>query len=895
MVVGGFARIYTVKLKPDDKPACLKRVIVKEKSDLNQLRNEVDTMKRLTACPYIVRYYDSNAEKLADGTYEVLVLMELCSSGSLLDYMNANIKTKLDVGRITKIMYQITTALDYMHSKNLIHRDLKIENVLRDSNGVFKLADFGSASSFMPPPKNQEEVQMVAADIIRNTTPQYRAPEMIDLYKSLPIDNKSDMWALGVFLYKLMYYTTPFESQGELAILHGYFQFPETMQYPSRLKNLVIIMLQVNPIIRPNAYQVLYEICDMMGVPVPIEDHYGLGRYEFSVYEKYQKHVQRVQQEQLELEQRYLMRRHQEQNTGLKVEPQVHPDEPNDSLQVPNQYPNQIPSQIPSVQPVTNSAPNGVPSAQSVPKSVSNACEKSSSIETTKELEPPMGEGKSFESDAFVPLPMPPNKVGTVDDGIRFSDIQPQELSQSSKSSVRNLPLDREEESSSDSDLENVEDRFPDLDQLDALDDMGQGVDKDYISAAVLAAKSDKLNIKGGQTKEPSNIAAEHGDTEPSGPSDISIKLSKTEAWTISEKETNNKEGHDKHDDTDADVDVFLKSPVATTITPASNDLNPTKCDHSESNASVLPELSVKSPEVESSKIERPSLIPKNSFDQLFDFEDSSAAQQTPREASLSRNPFPTGRNPFPVKTNLSTLDVKKPVLPQASGGNPWAQYTQSAYQSQASFSSKAPSINQGTTVPYVQPPLRQALPQMPPAPQQRKHQMTMQVPVQVPVQQLQPHIALHVPPQGSRTPQSQARIPQSSVQMTKADSTALSPTLLASHQGNLIDMDTNNVKENRPKLNLELLDLDITGKSSTSRLTVDETGDDGDSLKVEVVPVRGPKPTRSPRTSTELQRLKFTMEELDLDDSQSPPSSRNSLSMKRNVSKQENRKSWFK
>lgn len=62
---------------------------------------------------------------------------------------------------------------------------------------------------------------------------------MIDVYRKLPIDEKSDIWALGVLLYKLCYYTTPFEEQGQLAILNASFKFPAYPVFSDRLKKLI--------------------------------------------------------------------------------------------------------------------------------------------------------------------------------------------------------------------------------------------------------------------------------------------------------------------------------------------------------------------------------------------------------------------------------------------------------------------------------------------------------------------------------------------------------------------------------------------------------------------------------------------------------------------------------
>lgn len=295
---GGFAHIYVVKTNPPEQGtdiACLKRVIVPNKEGLNQLRAEVEVMQRLAKADNIVRYYDSNASRLpnASGCYEVLVLMELCPNKSLLDFMNSRLRTKLTTNEILKIMLDISKAVYSMHRMKLIHRDIKIENVLLDENYNFKLADFGSTCPILRVPRNHQEFQILHNDILMQTTPQYRCPEMIDLYRGLPIDEKSDIWALGVFLYKLCYYTTPFEVPGELGILHSAYTFPAQPVFPSGIKNLINIMLQENPIFRPNIYQVLVEVCKLSGfdgettgkIMEEYTDIYGLSKYQYPISE----------------------------------------------------------------------------------------------------------------------------------------------------------------------------------------------------------------------------------------------------------------------------------------------------------------------------------------------------------------------------------------------------------------------------------------------------------------------------------------------------------------------------------------------------------------------------------------------------------------------------------
>ena len=281
---GGFAQVYSAEISPPDpyssaNIACLKRVIVPDKQGLNTLRAEVDAMKLLKNNKHVVSYIDSHAAKSVNGVaYEVFVLMEYCERGGLIDFMNTRLKNRLQESEILDIMGQTVQGIAAMHALQppLIHRDIKIENVLISHEGLYKVCDFGSVSGVIRPPKNPQEFNYVQHDILTNTTAQYRSPEMIDLYRGLPIDEKSDIWALGVFLYKICYYTTPFEKTGEAAILHARYQYPSFPQYSDRLKNLIRLMLMEAPSQRPNICQVLEEVSRLQNRPCPIRNFYLL-------------------------------------------------------------------------------------------------------------------------------------------------------------------------------------------------------------------------------------------------------------------------------------------------------------------------------------------------------------------------------------------------------------------------------------------------------------------------------------------------------------------------------------------------------------------------------------------------------------------------------------------
>lgn len=154
-----------------------------------------------------------------------------------------------------------------------------MENVLisKSPGGTptYKLCDFGSTAPPRPAAKTTEEGRLIEEDVQKHTTMQYRSPEMIDVWRKQPIDEKADIWALGVLLYKLCYYTTPFEAVGQMAILNASFKFPPHPHFSDRLKKLISWLLKENPRDRPNIYQVIKEVCSMRGTKVPIQDIYA--------------------------------------------------------------------------------------------------------------------------------------------------------------------------------------------------------------------------------------------------------------------------------------------------------------------------------------------------------------------------------------------------------------------------------------------------------------------------------------------------------------------------------------------------------------------------------------------------------------------------------------------
>ncbi|KAG0321840.1 hypothetical protein BG000_003093 [Podila horticola] len=274
---GGFAHVYVATPVGGGYPLVVKRIAAPDKERLAIVNSEIETMKQLGKHKNIVEYMDSCMGKLEGGGYEVLILMEYCGGGPVIDLMNRRLQHRLTEPEILKIFSNVCEAVAYMHYSDppILHRDIKVENIIL-SNNDYKLCDFGSATTNILRgdniPRNVKDIQLLEEEINNHTTLQYRAPEMLDLYMRKGIDEKIDIWALGVLLYKLCYYTTPFEEQGQLAILNVRYTIPDHPQFSPALIGLFQSMLKEDPRQRPNIYQVMKATSALRGLPCPIHN-----------------------------------------------------------------------------------------------------------------------------------------------------------------------------------------------------------------------------------------------------------------------------------------------------------------------------------------------------------------------------------------------------------------------------------------------------------------------------------------------------------------------------------------------------------------------------------------------------------------------------------------------
>ncbi|XP_041754061.1 AP2-associated protein kinase 1 isoform X2 [Coregonus clupeaformis] len=255
---GGFAIVFLVRTSQGLRCA-LKRMYVNNEHDLQVCKREIQIMKDLVGHKNIVGYLDSSITTCGGGdVWEVLILMDYCKGGQVVNLMNQRLQTGFTEAEVLQIFCDTCDAVSRLHQGKtpIIHRDLKVENILLHDKGHYVLCDFGSATNKFQNPQI-EGVPIVDDEIKKYTTLSYRAPEMVNLYNSKIITTKADIWAMGCLLYKLCYFTLPF-GESQVAICDGSFTIPDNSRYSYDLHCLIRYMLEPDPDKRPDIYQVSY-------------------------------------------------------------------------------------------------------------------------------------------------------------------------------------------------------------------------------------------------------------------------------------------------------------------------------------------------------------------------------------------------------------------------------------------------------------------------------------------------------------------------------------------------------------------------------------------------------------------------------------------------------------
>lgn len=196
---GKFGVVYRCKEKSSGKQFAAKFVTTNRKEDREDVEREVDIMKSLQH-KRLLQLYDA----FDDGKREMVLIMELIEGGELFERVICD-DFILTERACSIFMRQICEGVEYMHSQNILHLDMKPENILcvtRTGNQI-KLIDFGLARRYNP----KEKLQVLFG------TPEFVAPEVVNFEK---INTKTDMWSVGVICYVLLSGLSPFAGESDL-------------------------------------------------------------------------------------------------------------------------------------------------------------------------------------------------------------------------------------------------------------------------------------------------------------------------------------------------------------------------------------------------------------------------------------------------------------------------------------------------------------------------------------------------------------------------------------------------------------------------------------------------------------------------------------------------------
>lgn len=210
----------------------------------NEVHKEVGILRQLSH-QHIVAYIDTFSTDAA-----LYIVMEYADGGDLAGEVQRRREEEDPIPDSNAMMMfgQCMTALRYVHSKNIMHRDLKCQNIFRMQSGSVKLGDFGIA-------KVLEHTAAVAGTVIG--TPAYLAPEVCE---NQPYTGKVDIWAMGIVLYELLALQQPFAGNNMIVLVLKIVQ-SEVPPLPDRVgedvKEVVRKVLQKAPEDRPSAEAIL--------------------------------------------------------------------------------------------------------------------------------------------------------------------------------------------------------------------------------------------------------------------------------------------------------------------------------------------------------------------------------------------------------------------------------------------------------------------------------------------------------------------------------------------------------------------------------------------------------------------------------------------------------------
>mmetsp|Transcript_13686 Transcript_13686/g.19991 ORF Transcript_13686/g.19991 Transcript_13686/m.19991 type:complete len:523 (+) Transcript_13686:87-1655(+) len=249
-----------------DSSYALKSIVLSRisKEFLDELRNEIDILKHLDH-PNIVKAYET-----FESRRQIFVVMELCSGGDLYE------RAPYTEREAAKIVTKLLSAVAFMHANNVVHRDLKFENIMFESrkpDAEIKVIDFGLSKKFIPTSNKfspYKEVMHEGFGTLYTMSPQV----LQRVYTS-----QADLWSVGVITYMLLSSTKPFWGKNRRIVVDQIMKckfYSEGMEgrrwehVSQEAKNLVTSLIKLDPKERLTADEALK--CTWLSDKFPLSD-----------------------------------------------------------------------------------------------------------------------------------------------------------------------------------------------------------------------------------------------------------------------------------------------------------------------------------------------------------------------------------------------------------------------------------------------------------------------------------------------------------------------------------------------------------------------------------------------------------------------------------------------
>ena len=233
---GAFGTVYKTYRRKDKNSLVAIKVLDKYKlrDQIGQIVNEVSVLNQIDH-PNIVKYFETYDDKKW-----LYLVMEYVNGKTLLQEIADSDIDEFTEKKAAGYMEKIFYAVNHCHAQNIIHRDIKPDNVMISKNGQIKLIDFGLATQV----NKGKSIDEICG------TPHYMAPE---LFTGLGYGSQADMWSLGVILYQLVSGWLPFNGKEQSEIIQKItkneldFSYDEFENVSKDCKDLIKQLLIRNP------------------------------------------------------------------------------------------------------------------------------------------------------------------------------------------------------------------------------------------------------------------------------------------------------------------------------------------------------------------------------------------------------------------------------------------------------------------------------------------------------------------------------------------------------------------------------------------------------------------------------------------------------------------------